>query len=177
MRMSLYTEHQIGFKQKINKATCIYSVVENSDVLPSCGWIFSPEDAQDTYWHWTEVDMLRRGSDAGRGVEMMLRGTGRCQRELQAAPRCIPSARVQPKHLMKSESAVRTEHFHKSNAPSVCHSAFPTPLVLPFLSLCCPSLGSFMWGQERWFSSTSDPGQVHCAAIRQPIHSHLTPLG
>lgn len=40
----------------------------------------------------------------------------------------------------------------------LCHSSFPTPLVLPFLS-CCPSLGSFMWGQELWFSPTSDPVQ------------------
>lgn len=40
---------------------------------------------------------------------------------------------------------------------------FPTPLILPFLSPCWPSLRSFMWWQERWFSSSSDPGQVHCA--------------
>lgn len=40
--------------------------------------------------------------------------------------------------------------FYKNNALSVCHSAFPIPLVHPFLSLCCPSLGSFMWGQEWW---------------------------
>lgn len=66
------------------------------------------DDAQDTYWTWTEVDMLRRGFDSGKGGRMMLRRTVCCQGELQAAPRCIPSAHVQPKHLMKSESAVRT---------------------------------------------------------------------
>lgn len=83
-------------------------------------------------------------TQGGRGGQMMLRGAVHCQGELQAAPRCIPSAHVQPKHLMKSESAVRTEYFHHRNALSVYHSTFPTPLVRPFLSLCCPPLGSFM---------------------------------
>lgn len=71
-------------------------------------------------------------------------GDGACQTELQAALRCIPSAHVQPKHLMSSESAERTDHFHNNNVLSVCHSALPIPLVLHFLSLCCPSLRSFM---------------------------------
>lgn len=79
--------------------------------------------------------MSRRGFDTGMGGEMMLRETVHCQGELKAAPRCIPSARVQPKHLMKSESAVRAEHFHKNNALSVCHTTFPAPLVLPFFSI------------------------------------------
>lgn len=75
----------------------------------------------------------------------------RCWGKLRVrwAAGCIPSARVQPKHLMKSESAVRSEHFRRNNALSVI-PPFPTPLILPFLSLCCPSLGSFMWGQEWW---------------------------
>lgn len=51
--------------------------------------------------------------------------------ELPSGPRCIPSACVQPKHLMKSESAVRSEHFHKNNALSVI-LLFPHPLSSPF---------------------------------------------
>lgn len=110
----------------------------------------------------TWVDVLRRGSDARRGREM-LRGKVQRKGELQAAPRCIPAVHVQPKHLMKSESAVRTAH--ENNALSVCHYVFPTALVLPFLSLCCPSLGSFMWRQEPCLSCTSDPAQVQRAAL------------
>lgn len=69
----------------------------------------------------------------------MLRGTVHCEGELQqAAPRCIPSARVQPKHLMKSESAQRTEHFHKNNALSVI-PFFPLPFLPFYLSVALPS--------------------------------------
>lgn len=71
------------------------------------------------------MDLLRRG--------LMLKGLGHCQLEPQAAPRCIPSAHVQPKHLMKSESAVRTEHFHEDNALSSCFSNSPCPPL--FISL------------------------------------------
>lgn len=39
------------------------------------GQISGADDPRDTYWHWTGVDMLRRGFGVGRGREMMLRGT------------------------------------------------------------------------------------------------------
>ncbi len=80
--------------------------------------------------------MLRRGLTQAK----MLRGTLGGQGELHAAPRCIPSAHVQPKYLMKIENAGRTEHFHKNNVLAVCHSAFTIPLVLPFyLFVALPS--------------------------------------
>lgn len=145
------------------------------NIIPLSGHMSSPYGALtlnlDWCWH-VETEF-----DAGKGGEMMWWGTVHCQSELRAALRCIPSAHLQPKHLMSSESAERTDHFHSNNVLSICHSPLPTPLVLLFLSLCCPSLGSFMWGQEWRFSSTPDPTQVHCAAVRQPSHSHLKVLG
>lgn len=80
--------------------------------------------------------MLRRGFNAGEGREMLMRGTVHCQGELQAAPRCIPSARVNPKHLMKSESAART-FTGILFCLSLCFSHSPCPplfiSLLPFL--------------------------------------------
>lgn len=123
------------------------------------------------YRHWTEVDMLRRGCDAGR------RWWGeRCTAKVSCRLPC--GAFLQ---LMCSQNTwwkVKVQwRLSIFMGIMLCHSAFPTPLVLPFLSLCCPSLGSFMWGQEWWFSSTSDPSQVQCAATRLPIHPQLTLLG
>lgn len=79
----------------------------------------------------------------------------------------IPSAHVQPKHLMKSGNSLRTDYFHKNNALVIL--PFHSPLILPSFRSSCPSLGTFMWEQEWWFSSTSGPGQVQHEAIWQQV--------
>lgn len=48
-----------------------------------------------------------------------------CGGERGAAPRCIPSACEQPKHLVKSESGAKTEPLHQSNFLSDCLSVIP----------------------------------------------------
>lgn len=116
--------------------------------------------------------MSRHGFDAGRGGETMLWGTVHCQSELQAALRCIPSTHVQPKHLMSSESAERTDHFDNNNAPSVCHSALPTPLVLSFhLSVALP------WGRS--CEDRSGGSAPHLTLVRftvQQTNNHPIPI-
>lgn len=74
-------------------------------------------------------------------------GSVRWWGELQAAPRCIPSAHVQLKRLMKRESAVDPAYFQENHALSVILFLF-----LTFYLFRCPSLRIFMWRQERRFS-------------------------
>lgn len=106
---------------------------ENRGVLPLSWWISSPDDALDTYWMWTCRDEGLMQGVVGRGC-----WGERCtvRVSLQAGPQCIPSACVQPKCLMKSESAAKTEHFYKNNALSfilLSHSTYP-PLFIPLLA-------------------------------------------
>lgn len=108
--------------------------------------------------------MLRRGLDAGRGS-----GTVSFQAELHAALRCIPSAHVQPKQLMKSESARRTEYFHKNIALAVIPT-LPLPLSsLFYLFVALPSGHSC---KDK--SGSSSPPLTLVRFTVQQLDDHLT---
>lgn len=130
-----------------------------------------------SHWIWTDVDMSRQSLMQGR-VERWC-GEGRCTVRVSCRPPC--GAFLQLICSLNTWWVVKVQRgLIIFTVIMFCLSIillFSLPLFSSSLSLCCPSLGSFMWGQEWRFSSTPDPTQVHCAAVRQPSHSHLTVLG
>lgn len=113
--------------------------------------------------------MLRRGFDPGRGRENDAKGSW-AWGEPRAAflwPVCSR------KHLMKSESAVRSEHFRSNNALSVMQP-FPHPWSSPFYLFVVLPSGHSCEGRSGGSSEQPWPGQVHFGGAS--VHSHLTAL-
>lgn len=142
-------------------------------LLSLCGCIFLPHMVL-SHWMWTDVDMSRQSLMQG-SVEGWC-GEGRCT--VRVSCRLPWGAFLQLICSLNTWWVVKVQRgLIIFTVMMFCLSVIlplPTPLVLLFLSLCCPSLGSFMWGQEWQFSSTPDPTQVDCAAVRQHFWSSKT---
>lgn len=149
--------------RKLNNAPHISSLEENMDKYPPrwCSRYVSALDWDGQVETWACRRDGQRNEVEGNGA---LGGP-------QAAPRCIPSACVQPKHLMKSESAVRSERFHQNKALSSCfsHTLYP-PLFISLLSF--PRVIHVRTGVMVPLT-TSDPGQVQYVGV---IDSQSNPI-
>lgn len=151
---------------KLNNAPYIWSLEENMDKY-SPGWCSRYVSASDWDGQVETWGCRREGQRNEAEGNSALGGP-------QAAPRCIPSACVQPKHLMKSESALRSERFHQNKARRVI-LLFPHPLSSPFYLFVVLPPGHSCEDRSDGSSDHLWPwsGSV-CWSYRQPIQSHLT---